>query len=129
MLFGAISQAYLTDIDMLARRGRGCSIHRLAENQPRDAYVYLAGLFAKQFIDTRESDWGIGSPKEDGEMAYRGLERYLEENRAPDPDIEEIDVLISVWKRGDLFDRLRGKKYVSEEALKFQVAPQDLAAC
>jgi hypothetical protein len=112
----------------MALQGTGASIYELAEDRPTDAYVYLGGLFTKQFIDTRDSDWAIGSPEEDGQQAFDGLTRYLEDKRTPDPDIEEIDVVLAVWKRTSLFNRIRGTKCTSEEVIRFRVGPQDLAA-
>lgn len=125
-----VSQTYLTDVDHKARESTGSSIYKLAEENPRDAYVRLERLFAKKFAKLFiDQSWEIGSPEEDGEQAYEALKTYVEENRAPDPDIDEIDVVISIWKRGSLLDRLKGRRSVSEEALRFHVEPQDLAAC
>lgn len=117
----------LDKIDSLAREREGVSIYELSETKPRYAYVYLAHLFKHRFIDTANEDWGIGSPEEDGQMAYDGLVRYMKRNTAPDPDIDEIEVVVAVCRRNSWFNRLRGKTYSSEEALRFRVGPQDLA--
>jgi hypothetical protein len=117
----------LEAIDAMTRQNKGVSIYELAETDPKDAYVYLGSLFKGRFIDIEAEGWGIGSPEEDGQQAFDGLTRYTKEITAPDPDVDEIDVVVAVWKRNGWFDRMRGNKYTVEEALRFRIGPQDLA--
>jgi hypothetical protein len=117
----------LEAVDAMARANKGVSIYELAETDPRDAYVYLGSLFKNRFIDIEAEGWGIGSPEQDGQLAFDGLTRYAKEITAPDPDVDEIEVVVAVWKRNGWFDRIRGNKYTVEEALRFRLVPQNLA--
>lgn len=127
LLHCAISQQRLTDVSLMAIEKTGQPIREVANENPREAYAFLGSLFTSKFIDPQAEGWAIGSPEEDGELAYQGLSHYVEEQRAPDPDIEEIDVIISVWKRSNLWERLRGKpRFQAEKALEFTVSPQYL---
>jgi len=123
-----LPQATLSAISRLAHERTGSTIYELAENNPRDAYIRLSHLFKLNFIDTNDDNWSIGSPYDDGQQAFDGLTKYLEEKRAPDPDVEEIDLVISVWKRGSLLDYLRGYSDIPKEILRFRVEPPDLAS-
>lgn len=128
-----VSKSHLIDIDSAVLQRTGMSITELSTNNPQEAYAQLGNLFkeklAKMFIDKEDSNWEIGSPEWDGQHAFDGLTRYVEERRAPDPDIDPIDVTLSVWKRNGFLERIRGKQYSAEEILRFRLEPQDLTAC
>jgi hypothetical protein len=125
-----VSREYLTEIDIYARESTGSTIYELAGEDPREAYLRFEHLFAEKFAKLFvDQSWEVGSPEQDGIHAYEGLERYVRERRVPNPDIDEIDVVISVWKRGGIIDRIKRRPYILEEALRFCVEPQNLSAC
>jgi hypothetical protein len=123
-----MSETQLETISASMEQHTGSTIYELAELNPRDAYIRLYHLFRANFIDPTTEDWDIGTPEEDGQQAFDGLTQYVEERRAPDPDIEEIDLVLSVWKRGDVLNFLRGDRRVPEEVLRFRVEPPDLVS-
>ncbi len=123
-----VNMSYLVTLEEMVINSTGSNLKELAETRPRDAYAHIYYLFADQFVQARDDDWAIGSPEEDGERAYNGLMKYMEENRAPDPDIEEIDIVINVWKRASFLEKLKGRPYDIEETVRFRVGPQNLAA-
>ncbi len=122
-----VDMSYLTELDLCVVVSTGSTLEELAETDPRDAYAHVSYLFRNLFIEPWDSYWDIRSPEKDGEQAYQGLVRYTEEEGAPDLDVEEVDIVLSVWKRTSLFNRLRGKGYQIEDVIRFRAGPQDLA--
>lgn len=118
-----VGEAYLQLLDDELLDEQGWTLENLADISPRDAFKALDGLLVNRFIDTREDGWRIGSALEDGEMAFAGLNCYFEAERAPNPDFEAVEVIISTWKRSGLLDLFRGTKTVSHEVLRFSVEP------
>jgi hypothetical protein len=127
LIEATISETFFMELNKLVVRDENRDIHSLAQNRPRDAYVWLSQVWKNRFIDPNEEDWSIGSAEDDGQQAFDGLTRYVEERTAPDPDIDEVEIIISVWKQASFMDVLRGSRHVPQEVLSFSLEPPDLA--
>ncbi len=122
-----VAEDFFMELNELVIRDENRSIHSLAYNHPRNAYVWLSQVWKNRFIDPNNEDWSIGSSDEDGQQAFDGLTRYVEEMTAPDPDVDEVEVIISVWKQGNFMDVLRGNRHIPKKVLSFSLEPPDLA--
>src|SRR5665811_1496038 len=94
LIEATVSEIFFLALNKLVVRDENRDIHSLAQNHPRDAYVWLSQVWKNQFIDPDSGDWGIGSAEEDGQQAFDGLTRYVEEMAAPNPDVDEVEVII-----------------------------------
>jgi hypothetical protein len=112
------------------RAEHGKSFEDFANERPTEAYRFLTQAFVvvsdNAYDVTIDDDITLSSDL-DGQEAVTGAIRQAAERTHIDTDISAFDVLVSVFEKPTILERIRAKEPKTTEVLSFRVEPPNLA--
>ena len=118
-------------VNRAVTENQGMTLEELAAERPSDAYKLLTHIYqglAESKTSRATMDGVEVSVAMDGQEATSGFARHsVREVLSADPDIEPIDVIVSVFQKPKFKDAVRGHGTKSKQVLSFHVEPPNLA--